>query len=219
MRVACAETTAESCRNGAGALDRRDDLVVPEHIRMFVEDLSDEVTRLMDVISAQRLEISRLRHDAVRDALTGLLNRRGFERVLERSISFVSRYSSDVSLVYADLNNFKHINDTLGHVAGDAALKHVASVLSGTLRRSDVVGRIGGDEFVALLWKTSAQEARAAALDVNRALAEAPFVFDGRPYTISASLGIACLCGEDRSGDVLDRADRDMYRAKTGLRL
>ncbi len=218
MRVAYAEMTAAICRNGARALYRQDDLVVPEHIQVLVEDLSDEVTKLMDVINAQRLEIRRLRHDAVRDALTGLLNRRGFERVLDRSIAFVSRYSSDVSLLYADLDNFKHINDTLGHAAGDAALKHVAKVLSGVLRRCDVVGRLGGDEFVALLWKTCDKAARSVALEVNRALAANPFQHEGRSYPISASLGVARLCGEDRAGGVLDRADRDMYRAKLSLR-
>ncbi|WP_321501499.1 GGDEF domain-containing protein [Breoghania sp.] len=218
MRVAYAEMTAAICRDGARALYRQSDLVVPEHIRVLVEELSDEVTRLMDVITAQRLEIRRLRHDAVRDALTGLLNRRGFERVLDRSIAFVSRYASDVSLLYVDLDNFKHINDTLGHSAGDAALKHVASVLTGVLRRCDVVGRLGGDEFVALLWKTADQEARSVALEVNRALADNPFRHEGRRYPLSASLGVARLCGDDRAGSVLDRADRDMYRAKTGLR-
>lgn len=194
----------------------RKDLALPDDVREQMEDLRDEIARLTDVVSAQRTEIRRLRRDAVRDVLTGLLNRRGFERVLERSIAFVSRYHSDVALLYADLDDFKAINDTFGHAAGDAALTHVARVLTQTLRRADVVGRIGGDEFVALLWKADEEAAREAADKLARALQERPFRHEGRAVRLSASLGIATLLRRDTVARALNRADRDMYRVKPG---
>ncbi|WP_170122120.1 GGDEF domain-containing protein [Breoghania corrubedonensis] len=215
MRLAGAETTGGARNQDFSKAMCLEDPGLLSDATEQVEDLRDEVARLTDVVNAQRMEIRRLRRDAVRDVLTGLLNRRGFERVLERSIAFVSRYQSDVALIYADLDNFKSINDTLGHAAGDAALKHVAEVLLQALRRSDVVGRIGGDEFVALLWKSDECAARAVAREVSDALTRAPFVHKGRSVLLSASLGVATLAFEDSAAGVLDRADRDMYRVKS----
>ena len=87
-------------------------------------------------------------------------------------------------------------------------------MLANTLRRSDVVGRIGGDEFVALLWKSDDEAARTVARQVSGALMDVPFVHLGRPVFLSATFGVATLAGEDSPAGALDRADRDMYRAK-----
>ena len=215
MRLAGYETTGVARQDEISTAMCRSGLKTPEDALYVLEDLRDEVARLTDVVSAQRQEIRRLRRDAVRDPLTGLLNRRGFERVLERSIAFVSRYRSDVALLYADLDNFKTINDTLGHSAGDIALKHVAVVLGNALRRCDVVGRIGGDEFVALLWKSDEAAARQVARKVSTALADIPFTHQAQPVPLSASIGVATLRRADTATSVLERADRDMYRLKT----
>lgn len=192
----------------------RDEVPGTPDDRATIESLRDEVARLTDLLTAQRQEIRRLRRDAVRDALTGLLNRRGLERVLDRSISFVSRYDSSVALIYVDLDDFKVVNDSLGHAAGDAALRHVAGVLGATLRASDIIGRIGGDEFVALLWKVDEDMARDMAGRVVEALKTSPFVHQGVRASLSASLGVSFLTPEDTAADVLSRADDDMYRAK-----
>ena len=98
---------------------------------------------------------------------------------------------------------------------GIAALKHVAVVLGDALRRCDVVGRIGGDEFVALLWKSDEGAARQVACEVSAALADIPFIHGAEPVPLSASIGVATLRRADTATSVLERADRDMYRLKT----
>lgn len=189
---------------------------VSAEARALIESLRDEVARLTDEVTAQKATIRELRRDAIRDPLSGLLNRRGFERVLDRTIDFVRRYDGVVALVFLDLDDFKTINDSLGHAAGDAALRHVATVLTGSLRRSDLVARIGGDEFVALLWKSDEESARETARRVRDGFRRTPFVYDGQPVAMAASVGIASVQKTDSAADVLDRADRDMYRHKTG---
>ncbi len=182
--------------------------------RDYVEGLQDEIARLNDRLAEQNLQIRELRREAIRDSLTGLLNRRGFQRVVERTLDFVRRYNSSVGLIYIDMNAFKTVNDTYGHACGDQMLRHVAGVIRATLRSSDVVGRIGGDEFVALLWKADEENSRETAARVVEALANSPMEFEGRKITASASIGVTRLLDGDDVDAVLDRADRDMYRVK-----
>ena len=109
-------------------------------VRAAIAHLQSEVERLEGKLADAELL-------ADLDPLTPVLNRRAFERELARAIASARRYREDLSLVYFDLNGFKAVNDTYGHAAGDAALKHVADVLTANVRDSDVVGRMGGDEF------------------------------------------------------------------------
>lgn len=182
--------------------------------RAYVEGLQDEITRLNDRISEQNRKIRDLRRDVIRDSLTGLLNRRGFQRVVERTLDFVRRYNAPVALIFIDMDAFKRVNDTHGHASGDLVLRHVAKVIRDTLRSSDVIARIGGDEFVALLWKADEANARDTAQRIVEALAGTPAVYEGIEISVSASVGVAMLAADDEVNVVLERADRDMYRAK-----
>lgn len=188
---------------------------LPAEGRAYVEGLQDEVARLNDKLAEQSRQIRELRREVIRDSLTGLLNRRGFQRVVERTLDFVRRYNSDVALIFIDMDAFKRINDTYGHGCGDRMLCHAASVIRATLRSSDVVGRIGGDEFVALLWKADEANARETATRVVAALAGTPALYEGNEISVSASVGVTTLVAGDAVDVVLDRADQDMYRAKT----
>ncbi|AXS41835.1 GGDEF domain-containing protein [Breoghania sp. L-A4] len=188
---------------------------LPAEAREYVESLQDEIARLNDKLVEQKAQIRDLRREAIRDSLTGLLNRRGFQRVVERTLDFVRRYDSSVGLIFIDMNAFKTINDTYGHACGDQMLRHAAGVIRATLRSSDVVGRIGGDEFVALLWKADEASTRDTATRVVEALARAPMTFEGMEISASASVGVTRLLDGDDVDSVLDRADKDMYRAKT----
>lgn len=182
--------------------------------RAYVEGLQAEIAALNDRLTEQNRRIRELRHDVVRDPLTGLLNRRGFERVVVRTLDFVRRYGSEVALVFIDMDEFKRVNDTFGHAAGDRVLAETAALIRHTLRSSDVIGRIGGDEFVALLWKADVDVARRTARRVAEVLAGATIDHEGNAITVTASVGVTMLAAGDDVAGVLDRADQDMYRAK-----
>jgi diguanylate cyclase (GGDEF)-like protein len=134
--------------------------------------LAAEVARLEAELAAMRARVSELETHAESDALTGVMNRRGFERELKRAASYVQRYGGNAALVYLDLDGFKRVNDRFGHAAGDAVLVAVAATLVAAVRASDIVARIGGDEFAVLLWNLSAQDARNKSLALERAVAQ-----------------------------------------------
>jgi diguanylate cyclase (GGDEF)-like protein len=152
---------------------------------------------------------------AIGDELTGLSNRRGFEMLGERLLRASRRLGLPLSIVYADLDNMKPINDTYGHDAGDQALIEVADVLSSTLRASDLVARLGGDEFCALLVGGAAEAAPSLIARVEGKLAEHNAEAD-RPWTLALSLGVteSPLDEEVELWDLVALADAQMFEAK-----
>jgi diguanylate cyclase (GGDEF)-like protein len=152
---------------------------------------------------------------AISDELTGLANRRGFEMLGERLIRAAHRLGLPVSVIYADLDNMKPINDTYGHESGDLAIKEVGEVLNGTLRASDLVARLGGDEFCALLIGAAAEAAPTLISRVEGTLA-ARNAESAQPWKLSLSLGVAeSLPGEEKAlWDVVAEADAAMFEAK-----
>ena len=125
--------------------------------------LAAEVDALAAQLEASRARIADLEARVDIDPLTDVLNRRGFERELKRSLAYVKRYGTSAALIYVDLDGFKPVNDRHGHAAGDAVLKAVAAALLRHVRASDVVARIGGDEFAVLLWNVDGAAAAAKA--------------------------------------------------------
>ena len=174
------------------------------------------LSQMQDITERRRHE-AELRHMADHDPLTGLLNRRSFERELERHVAYVERYGPKGAAIVLDLDHFKTINDTLGHSAGDELIVRVAQVLRSRLRESDVLARLGGDEFAILLPEAAPEEAdgvAAAVLDAVRTLAVPTAT--GRTRTVTASLGIARFDARHRltGEEVLVNADLAMYDAK-----
>ena len=117
------------------------------------------------------------------DFLLGILNRRGFERELNRSIAYIKRYQATAALIVLDVDRLKPINDAFGHAAGDQVLKAIVETVSSQVRASDVVGRLGGDEFAVLLWNLSETDARAKAASLEEAIDRLTFVFRGNKVT------------------------------------
>ena len=174
------------------------------------------LSQMQDITERRRHE-AELRHMADHDPLTGLLNRRSFERELERHVAYVERYGPKGAAIVLDLDHFKTINDTLGHSAGDELIVRVAHALRSRLRESDVLARLGGDEFAILLPEATKEETDAVAgavLDAVRTLAVPTAT--GRTRTVTASLGIALFDSAERltGEDVLVNADLAMYDAK-----
>ncbi len=150
-------------------------------------------------IGAAQARIDELQAFADTDFLLDIPNRRGFERELNRSISFIKRYRASGALIVLDVDRLKPINDTYGHAAGDQVLKAIVGELLGHVRASDVIGRLGGDEFALLLWNLSETDARAKAALLEQAIDRLTFSFRGRTITAGASAGIAILGPSRRS--------------------
>jgi len=157
----------------------------------------------------------RLRHLADHDQLTGLVNRRRFDEELKRELARAGRHATTGALISLDVDNFKQINDSTGHAAGDAVLVEVASVLTHRFRSTDVVARLGGDEFAVLLVDVSPEDARHAAEDLREAVAASRPAFGGKPLRVTASIGVAPFDSDDvTSAELLVNADLAMYAAK-----
>jgi diguanylate cyclase (GGDEF)-like protein len=173
-----------------------------------------EVERLQQELVAARARMAELEARANVDPLTEILNRRGFERELKRSLAYVKRYGVSAALVYLDLDGFKAVNDSHGHAAGDAVLKAVAMVLGRQVRASDVVARLGGDEFGVLLWNLSEADAREKALALEAAVGRTTAHHAGGTISVGVSAGVAVILPLDEPGELLERADRAMYARK-----
>ncbi|HMW22139.1 MAG TPA: GGDEF domain-containing protein [Burkholderiaceae bacterium] len=151
-----------------------------------------------------------------RDALTGLFNRRAMEQMLDRAWSRWRRMAEPFTVVTVDLDHFKSINDTWGHHAGDEVLKAAAGKLVASLRAVDVVGRVGGEEFLAVLEACPSGTSLATAERLRQAIgAEAVPVDDGLTVAVTASVGVATVLPTDSDiGQMLRRSDAALYRAK-----
>jgi len=189
--------------------------------------MSDQVTDVTDVeqliaeISALRAKIAQLQERveqldllAHEDSLVDLPNRRGFMRHLERLIDRVARYDEKAALLFVDLDGLKQINDGLGHLAGDAALVQVARLLVGGVRKSDLVARIGGDEFAVLLIHADEDSAHETAKRLIEVIAGSEFTHAGQVLPLSVAIGAGSIRGDDTPETAMARADREMYRRK-----
>jgi diguanylate cyclase (GGDEF)-like protein len=180
--------------------------------------LSAEVERLAAELAASHTRISDLENRIDVDPLTETLNRRGFERELTRSLAYVKRYAANATLIYLDLDEFKPVNDRHGHAAGDAVLKAIAAALLREVRASDVVARIGGDEFAVLLWNLPDTDAITKAVELEQAVYATPVRWGASTMVVGASAGVAFVGPLDTPAEVLARADAAMYARKTERR-
>lgn len=154
-----------------------------------------------------------LEEKSITDPLTGLNNRRYMELQLKELILLSARYGHELSLIILDIDHFKHINDTLGHLAGDEALKAISVLLKQETRASDLVIRYGGEEFIVILPQSSIDETEDTAEKLRKAV-EALDIPALGGESITISLGVAMLGkGEDKNG-IINRADNALYRAK-----
>lgn len=179
-----------------------------------LDGLHSELARLREELEATRARIRQLEDAVDRDPLVPVLNRRAFERELYRTWSFSRRHGVPASLIYLDVDGLKAVNDTYGHIAGDAVLRHVAKTLIACVRRIDKVGRLGGDEFGILLDRTDLEEARRLAEAMREHIGMNAFFAANGGVEISVSVGVASFDGSDSGYEVIDSADRAMYTAR-----
>jgi diguanylate cyclase (GGDEF)-like protein len=155
----------------------------------------------------------KLKHFAIHDQLTGLLNRQSMEDTLGRTIAKAKRGAVS-SLLYMDLDNFKEINDSVGHNAGDGVLITLAGLFKNAVRTEDIVFRLGGDEFAVLLEGMAGRESLPAAERLRATVEAHTFELEGRVFPLSLSLGLIEIDGALNTGELLSQADAAMYRAK-----
>ena len=179
-----------------------------------VEQLIAEISTLRGKIAQLQERVEQLDLLAHEDSLVALPNRRGFLRALERLIDRVARYGEKAALLFVDLDGLKLINDSLGHQAGDEALVQVARQLVGGVRRSDVVARIGGDEFAVLLIHSDEDSAHETARRLIDLIAGSDFTHNGQALPLSVAIGAAPIRADDTPETAMARADREMYRRK-----
>lgn len=183
-------------------------------VRAAIAALSQEIDGLHGQLARGRARIARLERLADEDALVPVANRRAFVRELSRMVSAARRYGTRLAVLYLDIDNMKQVNDTFGHAAGDAVIAHVASILRGRVRGSDMVGRLGGDEFGIVLANTNEESARAKAKQLSRAIGATPVRIGDRSITTRITYGVCALEAGHDAQAMIAKADRAMYARK-----
>ena len=181
------------------------------------EQLNELVTRVknMEADSAdaeQRIEEQRQK--ALRDVLTQLPNREAYNLRLEQECDRWKRYDRPLTMAVCDVDHFKRVNDTYGHLAGDKVLRIIAKTLTKRLRKTDFIARFGGEEFVVLMPETEEAAAHKVVEGVREAIASCPFHFKDKPVTITMSFGVSAFVADDKGEVVFARCDKALYQAK-----
>jgi len=182
-----------------------------EIINIIVKSLGISLTNYMN--------IKRLENAAAFDATTNCYNRREFERLIEHNIANAKRYNRDLSLIMFDLDHFKQVNDSYGHLAGDTVLKHVAQSILSKIRKGDYLARYGGEEFVIVLPDTKRPRAMELAERLKQVIEDLTIqTRDREIIRVTASFGVATLKNNSDKIDLLKQADSMLYKAKASGR-
>jgi len=187
-------------------------------VQSAIMQLVEEVNRLRDELTQTHRRIGELASLADEDSLVPAANRRAFVRELTRIISFSERYGAPCSLIYFDLNDLKQINDRYGHSAGDDALTYFAESLVSNVRDSDIVGRIGGDEFAVILLNSDEAAANAKAGQFRDFLMHHPMTVSGEKLVLRAAYGVYSFRPGIDATTAMAEADRAMYAEKKRLK-
>ncbi len=182
-----------------------------EGVCVIIHDVTD-IAVYQRELQATKAHLAKL---SVSDPLTGVANRRHLEDVLAIELKRSRRHDLALSVLMFDIDHFKRVNDTHGHLAGDEVICHVARIAAQSLRESDTLGRYGGEEFTLILPETGLAGAQAVAERLCRTIAETPAMVEGTPIHTTVSIGVAEREPDETNHDgLLDRADAGLYRAK-----
>lgn len=174
-----------------------------------------EVEEAEGRIAALEAELRHMSELVREDQLTGSLNRRGLDDVFERETARSDRRGTPLCVALLDLDDFKRLNDTHGHLAGDGALRHLVKIVKETLRSMDVIARFGGEEFVILLPETTIEAAAQTMTRLQRELTKHFFLHENEKLLITFSAGVALRIPNEQQAALIGRADKAMYQAKT----
>ena len=201
-------------------IDFDDDASYMETIERARAELINVSTDFVDQLVAQQRQIDTLRRQATHDGLTQLMNYQFFHETLGREMARAKRSHMPLTVIMADIDRFKGVNDTYGHLAGDQALKTVAEHLKTSLRETDCIARYGGEEFAMIIFNTQPEDALMVADRVRETISDVPIQFGNQTFQITMSLGIATMYPDDALSpeELIDLADKALYRAKSAGR-
>ena len=188
-------------------------------VRGGIMALVEEVEKLRGELELTHSRLEHLEKLADQDTLAPIANRRAFVREMSRIMSFSQRYGSPASVLYFDLNGMKEINDTLGHAAGDAALLTVSNTLLECVRESDIVGRLGGDEFGVIMAQADQATASEKAAYLAQTISATPLVWEDKEIPLTVAYGAYCFKPDEDVTTALANADKAMYvnKQQSGL--
>ena len=176
--------------------------------------LIDEIRRLEGEVARLEARVAQLDRLACMDTLVPTANRRGLMKALEMVLARHERHGVPAAILFLDVDGLKSINDSHGHAAGDAALVHLTALMKENVRKTDLVARIGGDEFAVLLDHSPADVATQTAGRLAMQVADSELLYGGVALDLSVAIGLAMIERGDTAESVLDRADRAMYSRK-----
>lgn len=190
-------------------------LTETQNMREASSNLRSELNDANQKIDKMNQEFHRIRHESLTDPLTGLKNRRAFDRDIAKTLAAAKVAQEPLSLLLVDIDHFKSVNDTHGHMLGDGVIKRIAQWLTETVRGNDVVARFGGEEFVLILPKTDLQGATSVAENVRNNISKHTLRHGKKLIgKITVSIGAAQAQHDETADDLIDRADQALYQAK-----
>lgn len=188
---------------------------IQQNIQSIIENFDVPEDNKLDVIRKINFMYTKTKELSITDALTGLYNRRYFEQCADREFLRAARYKSDLTFAIVDIDFFKKINDTYGHLCGDKILKEVAFLLNESFRKTDIVFRYGGEEFVVILTETNAEAARIPLERLREKIEANTFKFKTQDLKVTISLGYSSDVEDaEDAPELLSFADAALYRAK-----
>jgi diguanylate cyclase len=176
--------------------------------------MRERASRTEEELTKLHQELDRVSSEARHDPLTGALNRKGLDEAIDRELSTVRRKETPLCMALLDIDNFKKLNDAMGHATGDSALNHLATVARESMRPQDTLARFGGEEFVILLPDTPLDRGIEAMTRLQRELTKRFFLAGNEKILITFSAGVAQLAEGESGMDAIRRADQAMYVAK-----
>ena len=189
--------------------------MVPQtQTRPFQDETVSLLLQACGAALSRQLEIDTLKDAAVIDGLTGAYNRREFENQLRRHVASATRHKSKLSVFMFDLDHFKNVNDTHGHLGGDQVLKEVAAMVKDNMRKGDILARYGGEEFIAILPETDKAKAMELADRLRAKIADLEIHHNGAAINVTASFGVSELVPNADMGLLIEEADAMLYKAK-----
>ncbi|MBO5434737.1 GGDEF domain-containing protein [bacterium] len=188
---------------------------IQSNIEEIIKGFPISESNKIDVIKKINFMYSHTKHLSVTDPLTGLYNRRHFDNMIEREFLRAQRYSNDLSIALIDVDFFKKVNDTYGHLCGDYVLKEVAYLTLRTFRKTDMVFRYGGEEILVILTETPLEKAIIPLERLRKSIENYPFSYDNNNIRVTVSIGVESL--NENIGhfeELIDNADKALYYAK-----
>ena len=196
------------------ALSGLEEAEITPRLHDALDHLMSQIEHLSDEVAIANGKIDRLETLANEDVLVPMLNRRAFVRALVRLHSFGARYNLRAALIYFDLNHFKEINDDHGHGAGDAVLRAVGGYLCDNIRRSDVVGRLGGDEFGLILPDATLEVVERKGYELAEGIGQLEIPYEDMTLSVRTAFGVHVLSDEEDVEAAMHAVDQAMYANK-----